>query len=374
MRFIPLLSLGILFTIYSTGIDSSELIVNGGFETNSLSPWTTQVYQGGLGGVGTAYSLLYPVNTGSYSLQGIGNIVIMAYQTVVIPVGGSSNLSFYYKTGSNSGQPRMFVVIDQVSNPINNIWSDDGVIIDWNRVDLSISTYADGLNHTIGFYFNLPNIGQAYYVDDISLMYIPPSPSPTSSVTPSSIPSISSSPTCSVSPSMSRSISPSISVSPSISPSSTISISPSYDVSPNASSSPSISLVSSPSPSITSTPTITTSPSPSPNLIIIPIVSLSSSPSITPTIILSSNQTGETSPLQSMTPTDTKASIPVNLIIIVSVVSSGLLGIILGGYILTHIKKREVEDRKQKRTIRRLDSVIKADLELSEVWTHSEKS
>ncbi len=127
--------------------------------------------------------------------------------------------------------------------------------------------------------------------------YIPPSPTPTVSITPSVTPSVT--PTISVTPSATTSVTPTISVTPSITPTTSTTPSTTPSVTPTISITPTTSIT----PSITPTKTVSTTATPTISLT--PTISVTPSTSVTPGV--SPTRTPSNTPPPSVTRTPSRS-------------------------------------------------------------------
>ncbi len=174
---------------------SGNVVTNPGFESGSLSPWTS------CGSVSGPNVSTAKANSGSYSAL-IGstsspevNGTKAVCQTVTVPTGGT--LSFYVYEGTNDTIQYVDEEADVLStsgSKLTQLYSEAKSTGGWVQKSFDLSSYA---GQTVQLYFGVKGNGYSKdyvyeYLDDVSLTGsgATATPSPAPSATPSSAPTV----------------------------------------------------------------------------------------------------------------------------------------------------------------------------------------
>ena len=186
-----------------TSAPSSNAVSNPGFETGSLSPWTS------CGSVSDVSVTTAQAHSGSYSAL-IGttskpevNGTAGVCQTVTVPAGGTLTFWVYEGTTDSISYVDQEADVENTSGTVlTQLYKEADTTNGWEEKSFSLSSYA---GQTVVLYFGVKGNGYSKdyvyeYLDDVSLTgtsSASPSPSPTASPTGSPTASPSSSPTAS---------------------------------------------------------------------------------------------------------------------------------------------------------------------------------
>jgi hypothetical protein len=217
---------------------ATNVVSNPGFETGSLSPWTS------CGSTSAVSVTTAQAHSGSYSVL-LGattkpetNGTAGVCQTVTVPTGGA--LTFWVYEGTTDTISYVDEEADVLSTSgtqLAQLYSEAKSTSGWVEKSFSLSAYA---GQTVQLYFGIKGNGYSKdyiyeYLDDVSLTGTAASPTPAPSATPTAAPSVAPSATPTAKPSASPSAKPS--ASPSSKPSASPSATPTPTPAPSASAS-----------------------------------------------------------------------------------------------------------------------------------------
>lgn len=109
-------------------------------------------------------------------------------QKVIIPPGNAMlRFRFSVNAASGTGNDTFSVVLDDEETPLRVTDADVAAYVGWRVVELDVSSYADGGEHTVSFEASLAGVGVTnFFVDDVELLLCEPQGASSSSSSSSS--------------------------------------------------------------------------------------------------------------------------------------------------------------------------------------------